>query len=45
MTTEDGTNGNLDLVFYGDAAEEVGGVFQGEGAGFSTYIGSFGAKR
>jgi len=45
ITSAGGMAGTADGVFYGPAAQELGGVFAVTGAGFEGFIGGFGGER
>ncbi len=45
VTTVGGMTGPADGVFYGPAAEEIGGTFATRGTGVESYIGGFGAAQ
>ena len=45
VTTAGGMMGRANGVFYGPAAEEIGGTFETRGTGVAAYIGAFGAQR
>ena len=45
VETTGGMTGMASGVFYGPAAEEIGGTFATQGTGVEAYIGGFGAAQ
>ena len=45
VETTGGMTGTANGLFYGPAAQEIGGTFATQGAGVEAYIGVFGAAR
>ena len=45
VETTGGMEGTANGVFYGPAAEEIGGTFATQGTGVEAYIGGFGAAQ